>query len=207
MSEPISQDEWKIIERAFERDPEIQDFHGNLPSRTVYAAKAAKPQISGKIINGKLINDNISAFWDPPTAGVTFQPWDGDNNWLFRFTSAPQNYFSISWTLETHQIDLLDETLLLSISIDQITNLTGKPLARQTWGRFCYVKGSDNIIFSNEVAEYEGRLIFGVSLDDAKFQSSQANRIWIDFIIPQPRSKSIILKNPMLLMQKRINLI
>ncbi len=192
------------IAKAFNRHPSVAKIKGEIPPRTIYA-KLIEPNASkGLVKPGDFIQENVSVFWEDPNLKVHFEIKNDD--WVFKFNQTFKGYFSLSWSLNGAEIGDLLPSQILSVCFDDIVNTTGQKLSSEYSSRLNFIRGNSEKQVPILVGKYGDKIVAGKSLQAEGIDYTMAYRLWIDFMLFNANTRSVVFKNPMFLIQKELTL-
>lgn len=191
-----------VLDPMFERDPSVDQIIGPIPHRAIYAKMPTEALSKGRIKSGTHVVEGISIFWNDPDVNVDFQL--NGHDLTFSFSRVMSGYFALSWSLNGLEIERLKSNQILSLHMDAIQNSAGNSIRADIGSRMTYIKGRDERQIMLNVNTIQNRIVTAAALNESGMQFSAAYRIWLDLIITNARSKTLIFKNPMLVLQEQL---
>lgn len=183
---------------------DIQGFFGNeIPSRLYYCKALPALRIDNPH-SSQIIGDGLRVFWE--NEQVRLQIIDKGDHWEFHFERLPGGFFSLSWQLETDEIERLRDDTIVAMGVKVLEPIATKPSPSQLYGKLFAVKGRRTRNLEREGCFYDGlhQVRFAMTERNGEFYdfaSFDANRMWFDYLITHPRYKRWKIGKPRLWFQ------
>ncbi len=203
MNRKPTEEQLNAISAHFKRHESVENYVGEKPRRLSYA-RAEEPVIAeGLLTPGSKLTETISVHWDDPTNIVNFEI-DQNGDWTFTARKIIAEYFSISVSLTSDEIERLNSNTLLVFGSAKVNKNQTRAIDSDIFGKMTFIRGNTSANYDGAAKLLMGKKLVGFSLDDPSINFSEMYRIWVDFIIGAPNCKKIIIGRPELYMQERI---
>lgn len=183
----------------FDVHPSTLRIKGQVPNRVTYAKFPENLTTMGKFRSGGKIADGLVASWDGDPNKISYK--GGEHAFEFNFANKLRGLFTLTWSLTAFDLDLLDETRILSMGFTDVQLENSSLSAHRYYGRLVAARGGKTYFLACDGREYCGR--FQVSFHPAslKIPFDRVMQLSMEFMVDRPGPGTLSLHDPMIWVQ------